>query len=404
MKKIFKGKIKRKHLLVLLLLISVLSLIGYKSINIFKSTLTQEEKVEDFLYMYDVIEKSYPYLEVNKRVNNVDWLANKENYLARIKKTKNDANFIKELNNILADLNNNHTHVISDSSFFEIVTNAYDRLGWYDFFDDEIVKKRYESIGKIEFNKKTFSTEDLILKDIVEEKVGYIFLPEMTPRGESIEEDISIISEYIKTLENHESIVIDIRGNSGGNDAYWEEVISRIIPKSYNTSGYILFRDSAIINNYVKSRDINTKDIKDLPKEIVNNGPVEITSKFKSFTKSDWIVESKDSINFKGDIYLLVDKVVFSAAESFSIFCKENGIATLIGETTAGDGGGYDPVLFKLKNSGLIVRMASDMYLTNSGICNEEFKTTPDYIIENPKRTKNFSDDKCINKVLELVE
>lgn len=404
MKKIFKGKIKRKHLLVLLLLISVLSLIGYKSINIFKSTLTQEEKVEDFLYMYDVIEKSYPYLEVNKRVNNVDWLANKENYLARIKKTKNDANFIKELNNILADLNNNHTHVISDSSFFEIVTNAYDRLGWYDFFDDEIVKKRYESIGKIEFNKKTFSTEDLILKDIVEEKVGYIFLPEMTPRGESIEEDISIISEYIKTLENHESIVIDIRGNSEGNDAYWEEVISRIIPKSYNTSGYILFRDSAIINNYVKSRDINTKDIKDLPKEIVNNGPVEITSKFKSFTKSDWIVESKDSINFKGDIYLLVDKVVFSAAESFSIFCKENGIATLIGETTAGDGGGYDPVLFKLKNSGLIVRMASDMYLTNSGICNEEFKTTPDYIIENPKRTKNFSDDKCINKVLELVE
>ncbi|MBS5938046.1 peptidase S41 [Clostridium sartagoforme] len=404
MKKIFKGKIKRKHLLVLLLLISVLSLIGYKSINIFKSTLTQEEKVEDFLYMYDVIEKSYPYLEVNKRVNNVDWLANKENYLARIKKTKNDANFIKELNNILADLNNNHTHVISDSSFFEIVTNAYDRLGWYDFFDDEIVKKRYESIGKIEFNKKTFSTEDLILKDIVEEKVGYIFLPEMTPRGESIEENISITSEYIKTLENHESIVIDIRGNSGGNDAYWEEVISRIIPKSYNTSGYILFRDSAIINNYVKSRDINTKDIKDLPKEIVNNGPVEITSKFKSFTKSDWIVESKDSINFKGDIYLLVDKVVFSAAESFSIFCKENGIATLIGETTAGDGGGYDPVLFKLKNSGLIVRMASDMYLTNSGICNEEFKTTPDYIIENPKRTKNFSDDKCINKVLELVE
>lgn len=118
MKKIFKGKIKRKHLLVLLLLISVLSLIGYKSINVFKSTLTYEEKVEDFLYMYDVIEKSYPYLEVNKRVNNVDWLANKENYLARIKNTKNDANFIKELNNILADLNNNHTHVISDSSFF----------------------------------------------------------------------------------------------------------------------------------------------------------------------------------------------------------------------------------------------------------------------------------------------
>lgn len=32
----------------------------------------------------------------------------------------------------------------------------------------------------------------------------------------------------------------------------------------------------------------------------------------------------------------------------------------------------------------------------------EEFKTIPDYIIDNPIRTKEFSDDNCINKVLEL--
>lgn len=44
------------------------------------------------------------------------------------------------------------------------------------------------------------------------------------------------------------------------------------------------------------------------------------------------------------------------------------------------------------------------MYLTESGVCNEEFKTVPDYVIENPERTKDISDDKCINKVLELME
>ena len=44
------------------------------------------------------------------------------------------------------------------------------------------------------------------------------------------------------------------------------------------------------------------------------------------------------------------------------------------------------------------------MYLTGAGVCNEEFKTVPDYIIENPIRTKDFSDDKCINKVLELIQ
>lgn len=398
------GKIKRKYLLILLSLIAILSLSSCKSTNSIKDKLTKEEKIEDFEYMYDVIKESYPYLEVNKRVNDIDWLANKENYLEKIKNTKDDKEFIIEINEILSDLNNDHTHLINNSALFKVFDDAYGNLGWYDFFDDEVVKSRYEDLGETDVNNKVFSTEDLILKDVVEGKIGYIYLPQMAPRSESIADDMEVILKYIKTLENHEAIIIDIRGNSGGSDEYWTEVISRIIPKVYNTSGYILFRDSDIINDYIKSRGSNIKDIEDLPKEIINNGPDEITNAFKYFIKNTTSIMPKDSINFEGNIYLLVDNVVYSSSESFSIFCKENKIATVIGETTGGDGGGYDPVLFNLKNSGLIVRIAGDMYLTDSGICNEEFKTIPDYIIENSERTKEFSDDKCINKVLELME
>lgn len=398
-------KIKIKYLLILLSLIVVLSLTSCKSINKLENKLTEEEKVEDFQYMYDVIKESYPYIEVNKRVNNVDWLANKESYLKKIKNTKNDEEFISQLNNILKDLNNGHTHLIDNDSLFEFFKDTYEKLGWYDFFDDEIVKKRYESLRETDVNdNKVFSTEDLILKDVVEGKIGYIYLPQMAPRGKSIPEDMEIISKYIKTLKNHEAIVIDIRGNSGGSDEYWGEVISRIIQKSYNTPGYILFRDSDIINDYIQARQLNVKNIKNITKNIMDNGPAEVKSNFKYFIKINDTIEPKDSINFGGKIYLLVDNVVYSSAESFSIFCKENGIATVIGEITGGDGGGYDPVLFKLKNSGLIIRIAGDMYLTGDGVCNEEFKTIPNYIIEIPKRTKNFSDDKCINKVLELIQ
>lgn len=404
MKKNAWGNFKRKYLLILLSLMAVLSLASCKSINTLEDELTVEEKVEDFQYMYDVIKESYPYLEVNKRVNDKDWLANREEYLEKIKDTKDDKEFISEINKILSDLNNWHTHLIDNPALLKFFDDAYGELGWYDFFDDEVVKKRYESLGEIDVNNKVFSDEDLILKDVVEGKIGYIYLPQMLPRGESIEDDMEIISKYIKTLENHEAIVIDIRGNSGGNDYYWTEVISRIIPKDYNTSGYILFRDSEIINDYIKARGISIEDIEDLPKKIVSNGPDEITKSFKYFSKNERSIIPKDSINFEGNIYLLVDRVVYSSSESFSIFCKEKGVATVIGETTAGDGGGYDPVLFKLKNSGLIVRMSGDMYLTDSGVCNEEFKTVPDYIIENPKRTKEISDDKCINKVLELMD
>ena len=59
--------------------------------------LTKEEKIEDFEYMFKTIEEAYPFLEVNKRVNNVEWIANKEEYLEKIKNTKNDKEFIEAI-------------------------------------------------------------------------------------------------------------------------------------------------------------------------------------------------------------------------------------------------------------------------------------------------------------------
>lgn len=67
-----------------------------------------------------------------------------------------------------------------------------------------------------------------------------------------------------------------------------------------------------------------------------------------------------------------------------------------------GDGYVYDPVLFKLNNSGLIVRMASTMYLTESGICDEEEKVTPDIEIKSSKGNNKPRLDDYIDKVLEI--
>lgn len=139
-----------------------------------------------------------------------------------------------------------------------------------------------------------------------------------------------------------------------------------------------------------------------MSKNILEKAPKEVLENFSEFSKMSSTIYTNYSSKFKGNIYLLVDEKVYSSAEFFSIFCKENKFATIIGKTTGGGGGGVDAVLFELKNSGLIVRMSSDMYLTDSGICNEEFKTVPDYEVEECKRTEKFEDDKCIEKVLDL--
>ncbi|WP_309164891.1 hypothetical protein [Terrisporobacter mayombei] len=41
--------------------------------------------------------------------------------------------------------------------------------------------------------------------------------------------------------------------------------------------------------------------------------------------------------------------------------------------------------------------------MTSDGTCNEEFKTKPDYVVENPL-VNIFEHDKCIKKVLKLEE
>src|SRR5690554_1682467 len=45
--------------------------------------LTMEEKIEDFEYLYNLFKENYPFFEVNKRLNGIDWLSNKEHYIEK---------------------------------------------------------------------------------------------------------------------------------------------------------------------------------------------------------------------------------------------------------------------------------------------------------------------------------
>ena len=406
----------RKLISMLLISIMCISFIGCNDtgvkeiVDITKSKqLTKEEKIEDFEYMFKTIEEAYPFLEVNKRVNNVDWIANKEEYLEKIKNTKNDKEFIEAITQILSELNNDHTHLINSKELYDFFKSGYNQTGLYDFFDDEKVLSRYNSMeGNTQNTKEPMVKKDVIVRDVIDKKIVYIYLPQMYDvYGEitekDIESDMKIIGDYINKLEDYKALIIDIRGNSGGDDMYWRSIVSKVASDDIESKGYLAFRsDNKIMKDYIDKREIRVDSIDNLPKELLENAPKDIMTDFSEFMESTVVIESDNKSKFKGNIYLLVDDAVYSSSESFSIFCKDSGFATLIGEKTGGDGGGIDPILFDLENSGLIIRMASDMYLTGQGICNEEFKTKPDYEVSDVTRTKNFEDDKCIQKVLEL--
>ncbi|MDB8794647.1 S41 family peptidase [Romboutsia sp. 1001216sp1] len=369
-----------------------------------KEQLSKREKVEDFEYVYNTIKNGYPYLDVNKRCNNIDWLGNKDKYLKRIKNTKNDEEFIEEMSSILSDLDNRHTELIDNKKRYELFKKSYSNNNWYDFLDDKKVVDRYNSIKpKIKISKDIFFKKELILKDVIKDKVGYIYLPSMASKNGSTDKDLKMIGDYISTLGKHKALIIDIRGNLGGSDRYWQGIVSKLIKNDIKVNGYRTYRNnSEIVKKYIDVRHIKLEPIEKLPMNVKKNAPEETLKKFSDFENTFYTIKANPNLKFEGSIYLLVDGKIYSSSESFSMFCKGTKFATLIGQTTGGDGGGLDPVLFKLKNSGLIARMASGMYLNKDGICDEEFKTTPDFKIKDCKRTVNFKDDNCIKKVLEL--
>ncbi|HHQ4155360.1 S41 family peptidase [Clostridium perfringens] len=385
-------------------------------------SLTEEQKIEDFNYLYKTIEENYPFLETNKRLNNVDWLSKKEEYLQRVKNTKSDIEFLITLNSILSELNNGHTHMIINSSQFRDLREIYSmNKGWQKkvqlpvlnnkkalarYNIDKNEKVQVLNQGK---NENTEGIRNASTKDIVEGKIGYIYIPQMISYY-NMGNDIELIDEYLNNIKEYQALIIDIRGNGGGDSYYWiSYLVPKLIDKVYENTNYSFWKDGEIINNYLKKSKVKYStgfgEVKDLDTTKLVNLPVEVKEDFKYYSKNTMeISPSEDSIKFKGNIYMLVDKGVYSSSEAFASFAKQTGFATLIGERTGGDGIGSDPLLHMLPNSGYIFRFSKDMGTTADGTSNEEFKTEPDYEIQYAGKTGNFENDYCIKKVLELEE
>ncbi|MCT4629484.1 S41 family peptidase [Winogradskyella sp.] len=85
---------------------------------------------------------------------------------------------------------------------------------------------------------------------------------------------------------------------------------------------------------------------------------------------------------YSGKIYLLVDEAVFSSSEALAFFCKATNFATVVGETTSGNGVGTDPLLITLHHSGVVIRFTREMGLNLDGSANEKTKTEPDVLIK----------------------
>ncbi|SET14318.1 S41 family peptidase [Anaerobranca gottschalkii] len=397
---------KRKFLVSLLALLLAITLLGCNNENTeYTDNLTTEEKLEDFEYLYQMIYENYPFLNPDYGYG-TQWLNNKEVFKKQIKETKNDEEFIMAIRKIVESLHQGHTHALDEQSF-KMAYSVYScpeiaelTKPWLEVLNDDKVLKFYN------FNPETDITARQIYqshspvfesKIIIPNEVAYLKIRKMETGR--IEEDAKGIRTFFEEVKDYDKLIIDIRGNGGGDTRYWiENVVQPLIREPLSVEYYSFFRGN-YAKPFYKARGMKLKPLSELEDYMIERIPEEIKTDFDYFNNSKFTIEPLDPVGFEGDIYLLVDKLVYSAAESFAAFSKDSGFATLVGESTGRDGIGIDPLLFSLPNSGIVIRYSGALALNGDGTIHQKVGIVP-HVEVDPTVGADFETDTAIQYVI----
>lgn len=358
--------------------------------------------VEDFEFAFNILKTYYPFFEVNKILNDVDFLSMHDEFLSWIKDCKDDDEFFNTMDEILSYVNNGHTNMIpyEEGNFFY---NLYreipeHHMSWISkLYEKENVKNRYD-IKKESLDQPIEEEEShASVGDYVDGKVAYIKIYSM---ASDREKDEKMISDYLKKIKNYQALIIDIQGNPGGDSTYWADfLMPKIIKSELRRVSYSFMKSGDIMEDYYNSPDyikLTDKTVDEL------NFPKRTSNIIKNFDKyavyEDVVTPVDDSIKFDGNIYMLVDEGVYSSSEAFASFAKATGFATLVGTRTGGDGLGSDPFQIDLPNTGFVMRFPKELGTTEDGIINELDKTEPDILVNGISNINERSKE----KVLEL--
>jgi carboxyl-terminal processing protease len=163
--------------------------------------------------------------------------------------------------------------------------------------------------------------------------------------------DPKVINDFRQALpeiRKHQNLILDIRGNQGGNDAYAIEIAKHLTDRPF------------IVGSMWEARTHNSANKAWASSNKLFGKPDTLT---EYLTRNSWDKHPGDTIiildtieRLKMPIYVLTSKNTFSAAEDFLIYLNGSKNITRVGQNTAGSSG--QPMFFKIPK-GFTVRICS---------------------------------------------
>lgn len=364
---------------------------------------TSREKIKEFEYLCGLLEENYPFFNVNERVNNINWLENKSKYKRILRNTDGDVEYLAALNNILKDLNDNNTFILTGDTYRLYYKHYYPDRNDIFHYPRSVGRYMFDfDLNNIELNQhENFVFHDgpvLDTKVLVENELAYMKIKGMSYYR--LEEDYPKIINFLKYVEGYEKLIIDIRGNRGGLDEYWMKVVELLIDDVHRAEYYSFFKQKAKtpLDPFKIS---NMTTIKNLDEKVLEKFPPEVKADFNYYKVNLLEMNPNSDVNFKGKVYLLVDEEVYGSAEKFAAFAKDTGFATLVGETTGGGMTFEEVPMGNMYYGGFIVSYSRELVINSDGTINVETKTTPHIVIDDTTPDKDLSEDKCIQAVID---
>jgi Periplasmic protease len=356
--------------------------------------LSKEQMYQDYDYMWNIISENYPYIGVAERVTGLEFSEVKMKYRNKIASIENDKEFFNLVEECLAQFGGcGHMMALNKDKYFNhmLISYQYKQNPTHEFLYNVMNNKKSKHFYQYDYKDTAKSNQlskesnvvtnnnaltkesDVIYKKYMNNKVAYMKIKSFN----NLESDKKEIQQFFHGMKGCNSLIIDIRGNTGGNAEYWRNYL--VLP---NLKEKVTYHETMLIRGEKSKKFVSLvcelQPISKLNITKYSNLNMNDIKMMDNFTINSYEYKKSKKPEFSGDIYLLVDNKVYSAAEGLAYFCKSTGWATIIGENTGGDGMLMNPMVCVLKNSGICFQFTAQLGLNSDGSSNEEVGTNPD--------------------------
>jgi hypothetical protein len=210
------------------------------------------------------------------------------------------------------------------------------------------------------------ANEDIQLVEYLEEqKILYIRVPENTKYvGQELLSQLDYIDEHAIIKK----VILDVRGNRGGSDYVWLNLLSKITKDTIRIA-----RQLAIANSPNMLKIYNNGDTVNFLKGVIFGQDVAILE------DTIIIMPDNDNLGYTGEFYVLQDVETASSAHSLSSICRYTPRFTSVGIPTgyiAGWGSGV--FFFQLPHSGITFSLNCDADISNSKFPVDYYQDIPE--------------------------